>query len=132
MPDDQLVSRFVELTHTTPEQAVFYLEASGDNFERALQMYFGERPVVPLALVIAALHPYMAPQAVPIPQSHAPVTCSTPPGLFGSPLQSNTSSTILCRLPTASAHTHPMFLPGRAPRQQTTTRPGRRGAAAGR
>lgn len=36
------VTRFVELTHATPEQAAFYLEASGHQFDRAVQMFFGE------------------------------------------------------------------------------------------
>ena len=32
----------LQLTHATPEQAAFYLEASGDNFNRAVTMFFGE------------------------------------------------------------------------------------------
>lgn len=38
------VTRFMELTHATPEQAAFYLEASGHQFDRAVQMFFGEPP----------------------------------------------------------------------------------------
>jgi hypothetical protein len=39
--DDQSVTRLVAATGCTPEQAHFFLEACGGNYDRSLSMYHG-------------------------------------------------------------------------------------------
>ena len=39
---DEAVASFVAVTHSSPEQAQFFLEASAGNFDRAVAMFFGE------------------------------------------------------------------------------------------
>lgn len=40
--DDQQLARFLEATHCTVDQAQFFLEASGGNYDRAVTMYYGK------------------------------------------------------------------------------------------
>jgi hypothetical protein len=40
--DDQELARFMEATGAGPDQAQFFLEACGGNYERALSMFYGE------------------------------------------------------------------------------------------
>lgn len=40
---DEEVARFVDVTHSSPEQAHFFLEAAAGNFDRAVAMYLGAR-----------------------------------------------------------------------------------------
>lgn len=40
--DDQELARLMEATGAGPDQAQFFLEASGGNYERALAMAYGE------------------------------------------------------------------------------------------
>ncbi|GAB4818640.1 hypothetical protein N2152v2_005686 [Parachlorella kessleri] len=59
----------LKLTHATPEQAAFYLEASGDNFNRAITMFFEQHPASPTQR--ARPHPPDVPPRPRAPAIHA-------------------------------------------------------------
>ena len=40
--NDEDLARFIEATHCGVEQAQFFLEASGGNYDRALNLFYGE------------------------------------------------------------------------------------------
>lgn len=50
------VGRFVSLTNAPEEQAAFFLEATNGDFDRAIEMYYGERPHLFLSVVGPTAH----------------------------------------------------------------------------
>jgi hypothetical protein len=52
--DDQQIARFMEATHTSFEQAQFFLEAAGGNYDRGVSMFYGGWLSMPLPRSLCA------------------------------------------------------------------------------
>ena len=58
--DDHTVARFVEVTSASPDHAMFFLQACGGNFDRAVQMYRGKQDKLPFIELSSRPHCFAA------------------------------------------------------------------------